>query len=82
VYWEPGLARAGANVREIVGEQIYGQWLDLDRALNQIWGSLSTRPKLVCVTAKARLDMEDYIVYLLPEMTKRGAIDLFSYILE
>ena len=66
----------GANIREILGEQIYGQWLNLDHFLNQIWESLSIRSKVVCIIPEEGHDIEDYIGYLLPEMKKRGTIDL------
>jgi len=70
------LVDAGANVKQAVGEQIYGQWLDLDGLLDQFLESRSIRLEVVCVVPKARDDTGDYIGYLLPEMSKRGAIDL------
>ena len=83
MYWDYGITGAATKfIREMVGEQIFGQWLDLDRVLNQLWESCLTHPKVVCIAPKASQDMEDYIGYLLPEMTKRGAIGLSTYILK
>jgi hypothetical protein len=62
------------NGRIIVGED-FGEWLDLDRLLVQFWESSSIRPKVICM---GLMDTEDSIGYqfLLPEITKRGIIDL------
>jgi hypothetical protein len=62
-----------ADVREEVGEAGYGEWLDLDRLLVQLWES--RRIRLMAAFTKGQ-DMRSSIECLLPEITKRGMIDL------
>ena len=52
------------------------EWMDLDHLLVQFWGSHSIRPRVAYVTDEEGLDMEDYSMVLLPELTRRGLIDL------
>lgn len=49
IYHKSDLATAGANIKQTIGEQIYGQWSDLDHLLNQYWESRSVRLKVVCI---------------------------------
>ena len=65
------LARADADV----GETIYRQWVDFDRLLVRLWESRSIRPKIVGAT-KGEQETREYIGCLLPEITKRGVIDV------
>ena len=60
-----------ADIRDNPGTQ----WLDLDRLLVQFWVSRSIRPKIV-YPGNATEIMKDWIVCLLPEITKRGIVDL------
>ena len=62
----------GPNGGLIIGEPIRGWCLGLDRLLVQFWTSRSIRPKVMC-TGKV---MQGYIERLLPEITRRGIIDL------
>jgi len=56
---------------------VYGGWSDLDRLLVQFWESCCTRPKVICTALfGGRRDMEEFVEYLFPELTKRGLIDL------
>jgi len=66
----------GDNIRKMLGEQIYGQWLDLDQFLDQFLGSPPIRPKVVCIVPEGLHDMGDHFRCLLPVLTKRGKIDL------
>jgi hypothetical protein len=69
----------GRNASQVIGEENWGEWLDLDRLLVQFWESGSIRPKVVCpMRAKRGLDPRHRVEYrcLLPEITKRGIIDL------
>jgi hypothetical protein len=53
------------------------QWLHLDRLLVRFWDSRLIRPKVVYRRAmNGEKGMEDWIGRLLPEITKRGIIDL------
>jgi hypothetical protein len=63
----------GANVRPAIGTANFGQWLDLDRLLVKLWESHSIRPKVICTT---RTEKGDCVGCLLPEITRRGILDL------
>jgi hypothetical protein len=67
-----------ANVRAFVGEAHGKLWLDIDRLLIQLWETHLIRPKVICPTEGG---MEFTIGYLLPEITKRGMIDVVEYTL-
>ena len=70
----------GADVEKTIGGANFGQWLDLDHLLVQLWESRSVRPKVIRAAAVGRgRDMRDCIGSLLPEMTKRGMIDLVHW---
>jgi len=60
---------AGVSVRQIVGEEVFREWLDLDRLLIQFWESRSIRPKI-------EWDARHYIGCLLPTVAGGGMIDL------
>ena len=64
---------AGANVRQVMGEANFGQWLDLDRLLVQLWESRSIRSSAVFLEWGS---VRDYIGSLLPEITRRVGADL------
>lgn len=71
------LTEAGADVEQVIGEQIFWQWLDLDRLLVQLWEACSIRSKVVCtMLSKGGQDKRDCIGCLLPELTMRGIFDL------
>jgi hypothetical protein len=63
-----------ANGEEI-GELTHGQWLDLDCLLVLLWESRSIRPKIVYTVG---FGMRDFVRSLLPEITKRGVVDVMS----
>ena len=66
-----------ANVRETIGGEIFDQWLDLDRLLVQFWESRSIRPNVVCTKVERGNKNTRYCIgCVLPEVTKRGVIDL------
>ena len=66
------------NNREAVGEASLRWWLDLDRLLVQLWESRSIHLTVVFTEAG---DMRDCIGHLLPEITKKGIIDLVEHTL-
>ena len=68
----------GADIRQMVGEVVYREWLDLDRLLVQFWELRSIRPKVRYHAMSADKEKEaiNCVSCLLPEMTKRGMIDL------
>ena len=67
-----------ANVNLAIGDVTYGQWSDLDRLLVQLWESHPIRPVAVVFTkwVGELKKMRDWIGRLLPEITKRGVIDI------
>ena len=69
------LAVALTNLRQTIGETDCEKWLDLDRLLVQFWEARSIRPKIVFQTDEGMGD----IGCLLPEITKKGVIDIFEY---
>jgi len=59
-------------------EQVLRQWQDLDRLLVRFWTSHSIRPKVTYEVGAGR-DMRDYAPSALPELTRRGLVDLVEY---
>jgi len=71
---------AGTGGGGIIEEAIRGQWLDLDRLLVQFVESSSIRPSVTQTISKgSRGDAKDHIGCLLPELTKKGIIDLTKF---
>ena len=58
-----------ADIRGAVGAVGYGEWLDLDRLLVQLWESRSIHPRIGSVKGQ---DVRDLVGYLLPEIAKRN----------
>jgi hypothetical protein len=71
----------GGNVRRALGEVDYGEWLDLDRLLVQLWESYSIWPVAAVFTKQVEGTdcMRDCIGCLLPEITNRGIIDVVEF---
>jgi len=66
-----------ANAEQTIGETNFGQWLDLDRILVQLWESRSIRIRVIRTSLRSeKHGMRDCIGHLLPEMMRRGMIDL------
>ena len=59
-----------------IKEPVRQQWRDLDRLLVQFWTSHSIRPKITFEAGARRKDIRDYAPNLLPELTRRGLVDL------
>ena len=67
----------GADIRQTIGEEVYRQWLDIDRLLVQFWESRSIRPEVICAVLRGENQTTRYYMRcLLPEITERGIIDL------
>jgi hypothetical protein len=66
----------GGNATQSIGDPVYGQWLGLDRLLVQLWESRSVRPRIIHMATQ---DLRDCAGFLLPEVTKRGIIDLVEF---
>lgn len=55
------------------------EWQDLDRLLVQFWTSHSIRPQIVYSPNSGGRDTRDRVRSLLPELTRRGLVDLVEY---
>ena len=65
------------RIRVIVGIDPGEEWPDLDRLLVRFWESCSVRTTLESFEpSSSAKGMTDLAMCLLPELTKRGAIDL------
>ena len=62
------------------GEPVPQEWQDLDRTLLQFWTSHSIRPKIVYDPGKGVNDIRGLAPSLLPELTRRGAVDLVALV--
>ena len=61
------------------GEMDHRDWKDLDRLLVQFWTSDSVRSRLVYSPNSGGEDTRDSVPTLLPELTRRGLVDLVEY---
>ena len=61
------------------GEIDHRDWEDLDRLLVEFWTSHSVRSQLVYSPNSGGRDTRDRVPTLLPELTKRGLVDLVEY---
>ena len=66
----------GESVRETIGEEIYEQWMDLDRVLVQLWETNSIHTQVFYSIDEEEKDAREHICSLLPEMTKRGIVEM------
>jgi hypothetical protein len=66
-----------STIRQAIAGAGSDLWLNLDCLLVQFWESHSIRPMIV-YTANTGIT-RDHIECLLPEITKRGVIDIFEY---
>ena len=71
----------GAGFEQIIYTTPGAQWLDVDRLLVQFWDSRSIRSKVMYlpVVENEKMEIKDRAGRLLPELTKRGIIDLVEY---
>ena len=61
------------------GETDHRDWEDLDRLLVQFWTSHSVCSWLVYSPNSGERDTRDRVPSLLPELTRRGLVDLAEY---
>ena len=59
-----------------IGETVHREWQELDHLLVQFWTSHSIRPLAIYDPVEGRKDMRDHAPSLLPELTRRGLLDL------
>ena len=60
-------------------EAVYEEWKDLDQLLLQFVASHSIRPMIAYVTEEGGMFLRLNVQDLLPELTKRGSVDLVEY---
>ena len=71
---------ADIEATRAVGEQIRGQWSDLDYLLAHFWDSRSIRPKISCNAPRGgRGKVNECVRRLLPEITRREIIDFTEW---
>jgi hypothetical protein len=63
------------DAKQLAGEEGYEEWMDLDRALIQLWESRTVRTRLFNAGREGG-KMRELRRGLLPEVTKRGIIEL------
>lgn len=68
---------SSTNVSERLGE-IYGQWMDLDGFLVQLWESIAIHTRVIYITGEKE-GARERVAMLLPEMTKRGTVEFVDY---
>jgi len=64
------------SLKPTLGESYYRRWMDLDWLLVQFWESRAIRPKIVYRMSREKKGVCEFIGNLLPEITKRGVINL------
>jgi len=64
------------NISEPIGEAFQQEWQDLDRLLVQFWISNSVRLRVEYIVEEGEEDLRDRVPSLLPELTRRGLVDL------
>ena len=67
-----------ANARQIVGDRIYAQWMDLDRLLVRLSESGAVCVRVECWSSGKKGDRQ-YVEGLLPEMLRGGRVRLVDY---
>ena len=67
------------DTRKEIGEEIYEQWMDLDRVLVHLWESNAIRARVVYKTEGTGKVAYEYIEGLLPEMTTRGLVEMVAH---
>jgi len=69
----------GNSFINAIEEVVRRQWLDLDRLLVHLLASRSIRPEVTYIVKAGEKDFRDHAPSLLPELTRRGLVDLIEY---
>ena len=64
------------TLEDPVEEMDHREWQDLDHLLVQLWTSHSIRPQAAYEVVGGGKDLRDHAPSLLPELTRRGLVDL------
>jgi len=62
-----------------IEEMVRRQWQDLDRLLVRFLAPRSIRPEVSYNVKAGEMDFRDHAPSLLPELTRRGLVDLVEY---
>ena len=68
--------RSPTAFKKQIVESSYQEWQDLDRLLLRFWTSRSVRPKIWFKGGKEGCDLKYLMPKLLPELSRRGVVDL------
>lgn len=60
------------GIRQSIGDEVYNQWMDLDRVLVRLWESNAIQTQVIYRATGGR----GHIEALFPEMSKRGAVEM------
>ena len=72
--------RGHVGVQRKTQPEISSRWRDLDHTLVQLWESSMIATRVVYTAGKEETGAREYVERLLPEMTKRGIVELVGYI--
>ena len=67
------------TIPDPAGEVARREWQDLDHLLVQFWTSNSIRSQVMYEPEEGRKDITDHASSLLPELTRRGLVDLVEF---
>ena len=62
----------------VLTNELYGHWMDLDRALVQLWELRAVRAKISYFPGIRRERVREFVEGLLPETTERGIVELVN----
>jgi len=72
--------REHANLQQIFGIDICDSWADLDHTLIQLWESNAVTTRVTYATGGDKTEARKFVEQLLPEMTRRGIVELVDCI--
>ena len=67
------------TIPDPAGKVVRREWQDLDHLLVQFWTSNSIRSQVMYEPEEGRKDITDHASSLLPELTRRGLVDLVEF---
>ena len=62
----------------VLTNELYGHWVDLDRALIKLWELHAVRAKISYFPGIRRERVREFVEGLLPETTERGIVELVN----
>ena len=68
-----------ADARQLVGDESYAQWMDLDRLLIRLSESDAVSVRIGCWSLGGDTETREYIENLLPEVARGGSSRLVDY---